>query len=148
ASLSPADLKPKIDGWGRKEFLSGEKWLQIAIDAANVEREVPGDGILLTYPFTLLADGRYEIWDRVGYEFVRSPFDWRIDGGAWHSTTPNDLTTDLMELEQWNEVAWLKLGAQQLAAGPHRLEVRLPRTRDDKGKTARVLYASDALLLY
>ncbi len=53
-----------------------------------------------------------------------------------------------MELQDWNEVAWLKMGTQPLTPGPHILEIRLPQLKDDKGQPARVLYASDALCLY
>ena len=52
-----------------------------------------------------------------------------------------------MELDFWCEVAWLKLGEQQLPAGKHKLEIRLPKTKDDKGKPARILFACDALCL-
>ena len=52
----------------------------------------------------------HDVWARIGYEFVRSPFDWRIDGGEWKPVSPEELTTDLMELSFWTEVAWLKLG--------------------------------------
>jgi beta-galactosidase len=41
---------------------------------------------------------------------VRSPFEWRVDGGAWKKSSPDDLTTDLMPRAEWTEVAWLKLG--------------------------------------
>ena len=42
---------------------------------------------------------------RVGYEFIRAPFRWRIDDGAWGHDGPDRLTTDLMSLQDWNEVA-------------------------------------------
>ena len=63
--------------------------------------------------------GNYAVWDRVGYERVRSPFDWRVDGGAWTTIKPDADTTDVEELQTWNPVAWLPLGAQTLTAGPH-----------------------------
>src|SRR5690349_4286223 len=62
ASISPDKLTVKRDGWGRKEFLSGEKWLHVSIDAGNVERYTPVEGVLLTYPFTTREAGRYEVW--------------------------------------------------------------------------------------
>ena len=139
--------KPNISGWGRPEYLSGEKWMQVSIDADKVEKELPGGGGLLTYAFTVGRGHEYEIWNRIGYEFVRSPFQWRIDGGNWQTIAPEQRTTDLMELQDWNEVAWLKMGTQNLTPGAHKLEIHLPQTKDDKGQTARVLYASDALCL-
>ncbi|HET6387210.1 MAG TPA: glycoside hydrolase family 2 TIM barrel-domain containing protein [Armatimonadota bacterium] len=146
-SITPASVKPNISGWGHPEFLSDAKWLQISIDDTKVESEVPENGILLRYDFTAPQNGTYQIWNRIGYEFARSPFDWRVDGGDWSRISPDDLTTDLMELQTWNEVAWLKLGDRALTAGAHTLEIRLPRTKDAKGKLQRILYASDALCI-
>jgi len=142
-----AGLKPNMSGWGRKEFLSEEKWLHVSMDPAAVEKGLPAEGGLLEYAFTAPKDATYEVWFRIGFEFVRSPFDWRIDGGDWASVKPTDLTTDCMELAYWCEVAWLKAGERRLARGNHKLEIRLPRTKDKKGKTARVLFALDAICL-
>ena len=115
---------------GHPEFLSERAWFRIGIDANQVDREAPAEGVLLDYAFDAQAVGEYEVWARIGYEFVRSPFDWRLDGGPWQSVAPDELTTDLMELSFWTEVAWLKLGKQPLAAGPHTLSFRLPKTKD------------------
>ncbi|HVF84400.1 MAG TPA: hypothetical protein VM821_00350, partial [Abditibacteriaceae bacterium] len=139
-------LKVQTSGWGRPEFLSGASWLYLNADAANVD-SVPSDGIVMNYKFNAPRDAAYEIWNRVGYEFVRSPFDWRIDGGAWKTATPNDLTTDLMGLQDWSEVAWLKLGDQQLGAGAHTLDIRVPRSKNEKGEAQNLLYASDAIVI-
>ena len=80
-------------------------------------------------------------------EFARSPFDWRIDDGPWKRVTPDQLTTDLMEIAFWCEVAWLQLGDQPLKAGPHTMEFRLPKIKNDKGETQRILFALDAICL-
>ncbi|MCP4452203.1 MAG: hypothetical protein GY809_12125, partial [Planctomycetes bacterium] len=46
------------------------------------------------------SSGSYEVWARVGFEFVRSPFEWRIDGSAWDLIDPSeDLSTDLVEIQ-------------------------------------------------
>ncbi len=141
------DVKLNLSGWGHTEFLSEGKWLYISVDADKVEKEIPAGGAVLTYPFQVGQAGEYEIWNRIGFEFVRSPFEWRMDTGNWSTVNPEELTTDLMELQDWTEVAWLKMGMKTLTAGAHTLEIRLPITKDEKGKTARVLYASDALCL-
>jgi len=60
---------------------------------------------------------------------------------------PDELTTDLMEMGNWCEVAWLKLGDEVVSAGGHRLQIRLSKAKDSKGKWLRVLYASDAICL-
>ena len=56
----------------------------------------------------------HEVWARIGFEFARSPFEWRIDDGVWAKISPDALTTDLMEIDFFCEVAWLKLGKASL----------------------------------
>ena len=135
-------------GWGRSQFLSAGNWLHVSVDEGKVEKDVPDAGIVLNYDFPSPTAGRYEVWNRVGFEFVRSPFEWRLDDGPWQTASPTNLTTDLMELANWTEVAWLKLGDAELKAGGHRLQVRLAKSKDEKGTWQRVLYASDALCLH
>lgn len=147
-ATTSANVKPNVAGWGRKEFLSGETWLHYSLDAEKVDKELPeGGAAILRYAFTAPKEADYEVWNRIGFEFVRSPFAWRIDDGPWKTVSPEELTTDLMELAEWTEVAWLKMGTQTLRPGAHTLEIRLTKTTDDKGKTRNVLYASDALCL-
>ncbi len=144
------DFQLKPETTGHPEFLSGQKWLKISIEADAVNSQMPGEGILITYAFKASEAGEYELWNRIGYEFVRSPFEWRVDAGQWSSVSSEELTTDLMELSFWTEVAWLKLGKVSLSAGDHKLEIRLSKRLKgdgkDKGKPDRVLYASDALV--
>ncbi len=141
------NVKPTIGDWGKPQFLSGAQWLQVAVEADKVDKDVPAEGVLMRYDFAIKKESSYEVWTRIGYEFVRSPFEWRIDGGDWKTSGPEELTTDLMELSFFTEVAWLKLGDKKLATGDHKLEIKLPRTMD-KGKTARILYACDAICLH
>jgi beta-galactosidase len=141
-------FKPNIAGWGNKQFLSGEKWLHISVDADKVDEAVPAEGVLLKYPFEIETAADYEIWNRIGFEFARSLFAWRIDGDEWKAVSPDELTTDLMEIDFFCEVAWLKLGRRKLDAGTHSLEIKLPKQRDGQGKWERLLYAGDALCVH
>ncbi len=141
------NIKPNIAGWGNKHFLSCDKWLHISVDADKVEKAVPAEGILLRYLFTLPKAGEYEVWNRIGFEFVRSPFAWRIDDGDWKTISPEELTTDLMEVDFFCEVAWLKMGVRKLDKGKHTLEIKLPKERDRQGKWRRILYCGDALCI-
>lgn len=138
-------------GWGNKQFLSQQAWLHVNIEAGQVEARCPKEGILLSYDFEAPSPGRYEIWNRVGFEFVRSPFDWRLDNGEWKTARPEDLTCDLMEIDFWCEVAWLKLGEADLDAGKHTLQIRLqPTYKEENGKRVpnNILYCSDAICIY
>ena len=143
-----ANVETKAAGWGRPHFLSEEKWLHISVEAGNVEKQLPNEGIILSYAFKTPKAAKYEIWNRIGFEFARSPFDWRIGEGEWKQIAPDMLTTDLMELATWCEVAWLHMGNLDLPAGDHTLQIRLPKGKDDKGKPQRVLYASDAIVIH
>jgi hypothetical protein len=141
------NYQPKPEGVGHPEFLSGRAWFKVAIDAGQIERETSAEGVLVDYACDVKTAGNYAVWARIGYEFVRSPFDWRLDGGEWKSVSPEELTTDLMALSFWTEVAWLKLGQQPLAAGPHTFSLRLPKAKEAQGKPQRILFALDCVCL-
>ena len=146
-ATASTNLKPNVAGWGRTALLSGGKWLHISIEEGQVAKDLPEGGGLLGYKFNLAQNGTQEIWNRIGFEFVRSPFEWRLDGGEWNTVKPDELTTDLMALQDWTEVAWLKLGERELSAGQHTLDIRLPQNKNSKDQLQRVLYASDALVI-
>jgi len=138
-------------GWGNQDYLSEGAWLNIVVDANQVEQKLPEGGILLEYDFQAPSAGRYEVWNRIGYEFVRSVFDWRLDDGEWQRVAADQLTTDLMDISFWCEVAWVKMADAQLSAGEHTLSIRHPLTyaeKEGKKEPQRVLSASDALCLY
>ncbi len=146
-SLAQPPAGFKVGGWGNKHYLSGESWLFAAIDGPDVDK-LPADGLLLEYPFELGTAGPHEVWARLGYEFARSPFRWRLDEGNWADVAPEQLTTDLMELAEWTEVAWLKLGSAALQPGKHRLQVGFER-RVLPGKKApeRILAGLDCFCI-
>src|SRR5258707_1462830 len=109
------NYQANLAGWGNKHFLSGEQWLSVALDADKVEQQLPAEGALFRYAFTIKKAANYEIWNRIGFEFARSPFAWRIDEGDWITVSPQELTTDLMEIAFFAEVAWLRMGERTLA---------------------------------
>lgn len=137
----------KVAGWGNKHYLSGERWLFGSIEGKDAAA-LPADGVRLDFPFVVISGGKQEVWARVGYEFVRAPFRWRIDDGAWGRNGPDDLTTDLMEIAEWTEVAWVKLGTAELAPGKHTLQIHFER-RVPRGKTQpeRILTAFDCFCI-
>ncbi len=139
-----------VTSWAGHAYLSDGKWLRIQIAAGDVEKTVPKEGIVLGYDFVAPSAGKYEVWNRIGYEFVRSPFSWRVDNGPWQEVKPTDLTIDLMLLTDWNELAWCKCGLADLAQGKHRLEIRLQRwfkTANNQREEQQIFYCSDALCI-
>ena len=105
-----AGIEGKAAGWGSKQFLSEETWYQVSLSPEEAAKRLPKEGALLEYDFDVKKAGPYEVWNRIGMEFVRTPFDWRIDQAAWQTITPDMLTTDLMEIDFWCEVAWIRMG--------------------------------------
>ena len=136
-----SNVKVEAKAWGHKELLSGQAWMQIQAEP-NQFATLPVDGPKFGYRFSVDHDGPQQVWNRIGMEFVRSTFEWRVDDSAWTPITSDALTTDLMLLQDWNEVAWLQLGSLNLKKGDHLLEIRLPMIA---GK--RILYASDAICI-
>jgi beta-galactosidase len=134
----------ELNAWGH-DYISG-KWANISVDADKLDT-IDGDAILLKYDFDSPA-GTFELWNRIGFEYGRSPFDWRIDGGDWKTASPDDLTIDLMEIGFWCEIAWLKLGNVPLQQGKHTLEIRIAKRTKPDGKPDRILYASDCFCLH
>lgn len=141
------NVTPTLNGWGNANYLSDEKWLSLSIPSKEIAATVPAEGVLLKYDAMVAESGQYHVWARIGFEFVRAPFQWRIDGGPWTIVTPDELTTDLMEIVEWCEVAWIKLGEADLRQGKHVVEFRLQKTTDKKGQPARILFALDAVCI-
>ena len=146
-SPSSANVEVQKVGWGQKELLSGEAWGTVNLDEAKTEKELPAEGAILTYKFTEATGGSREIWNRVGYEFVRSPFSWRVGNDTWRDVSPEELTTDLQTISEWTEVAWSKLGNAEVSPGENTLQIKISKTKNSKGETQRTLYASDALVV-
>ncbi len=130
-----------------KERLSGESWLQILVEANQVQKIMPLGGAMVSYDFPISKAGERQVWARIGYEFARAPFEWRIDSGPWTKVSPNDVTTDAVPLTDWNEVAWLKLTTADLLMGTHKIDFRIPRNLNANGEPQRTLFALDAVVV-
>ncbi len=144
------NVEVKVEAFGRTELLAGGKWLRLQVDQQDVAKILPKEGALLGYQFPTSVGGNYEVWARIGYEGVRSPFEWRIDQGPWQPIKPSDPGIDLTDLATWSPVAWLKLGNAGLAVGKHAFEFRVKAwSKVENGKLAPqgVLFACDAICL-
>lgn len=142
-----ANMPVNNAGWGNASFLSDDKWMQLLVEEGKVNSAVPADGAVVQYSFDTKKATKYEVWSRIGYEFARSPFEWRLDAGEWTKVSPEELTTDLMSLDDWCEVAWLRLCHAELAAGSHTLDLRIPRPVKKNGQPDQLLFACDAICI-
>jgi hypothetical protein len=134
-SKSIDDKKINRAGWGHPEFLSGDKWLQLTVDEKDVDTVVLPKGSSCSTALMPRRRAATRSGTGSATSMPARPFSWRIDNGDWRTVKPTDLTSDLMELATWTEVAWLKLSdGETLAAGPHTLHIRLQKSADDKGK--------------
>ncbi len=122
-------------------LLSGGKLILKTIDENKEER--PKDGFLIAYDLDIPEAGQYQVWARIGYEWARPHLEWRLNGGDWTRLRNTVATTNVMELSQWNEIAWLHLGDRELSPGRGTLEVRFiePKPGD------RMLMALDCFAL-
>ncbi len=138
--------------WAKPELLSGGQVLAINLEAKDVAAVIPADGLVLSYPVTAPAAGTYTLWNRVVFENIRAPFEWRVNQGPWMVNSQDEQPiTNVQELANWNPVGWTRLGTAPLNSGKNTLEIRLtPQPKDPKnpGKDlAELRYISDAILL-
>lgn len=133
-------------GVERSELLSEDRWL-IGKERINL----PDEGLTAEYDVDVSIPGKYTLWLRVGFEWVRARVAWRFDDGPWTlvgiGATLDDKelkkvaqlpkpdierrTTNVKYVGVWNEVAWWNTGRAQLSAGKHRLHLRFTKTHID-----------------
>ncbi len=142
----PSAANFEFQRWGGEvpAILSGGEWLNHILSAEQL-KALPEDfkGFTLRYDLQAPAADTYTLWARVGYEFLRPPIQWRIDGGKWQTLRPDVQTTNLMRVALWAEVAWVELGQVELSDGKHTLELRYRRP----GPDGRMLIGLDCLAL-
>ena len=136
-----ANFAYKTWGGADPQILSGGKWLTPDTDKIKDKSAIPPGGLTLQYGFEAADAGLHEVWMRVGYEFIRAPLEWTIDGGQWNRLPGTIQTTNLMEVALWCEVAWVKAGAINLAAGKHTLDIRCT----EPGSSGRILIGLDCV---
>jgi beta-galactosidase len=135
-------------GWGNTELISGGRLLHVNLSGNEARDFLPPEGLVFSHEFEVGAAGTPAIWARIGYEFARSPFDWRINDGAWQSVSPETPTEELQSIQTWNELGWLNLGTHPLPAGKHRISFRHRfQPVAEGGKPERVLHMLDAVCI-
>jgi len=108
-----------------------------AVKGAALEK-LPTEGLLLRYDFDVPVAGTYRLWTRIGMEWVRADMDWRIDDRPWRTFAHTELTTNLMQVSVWNELAWGDCGTVKIDRGAHALNIRFRTPNRDK-----ILFALD-----
>ena len=146
SSIEPANAKVILEQ-GPANVLSGGKWMKLNFDAASVSAAIPDSGVVFSYDANVASAANYDLWMHIGFELVRSPYDWRIDQGAWQTVKPTDSTIDLQEIGVWAPAAWIDLGKQNLTAGKHTLQVRVNKIKDKTGQYQVVLFSLDCVCL-
>jgi beta-galactosidase len=126
------------------ELLSGGRWLEISAKG-NALNKAPDQSVLLTYAFETNRAEKRQIWARVGYEMLRTPFQWQLDDGPWHDVAPDDWTTNLSFLRNWVTLGWLKLSQTDLGAGKHEIRFRLRPAK--LGNAQQIRFALDAICI-
>ena len=150
-----ADFK-WVEQGNRPGILSEEKWL------VSDEPKWKPEGLTVEYDLAVPKDGKYDLWLRIGFEWVRPMVAWRAGDGPWttcatgvpagpdrdklaEAARKTDLdrrTTNVKELGEWAEVAWWNVGTADLKAGRAKLALRFSPAEGD-----RVLIALDAVCL-
>jgi len=136
-SVVPESLKPTIAS-GPASIISEGKWLRLDLDPHNL----PKDSVL-TYSAHAAQGGDYDLWMHLGFEKIRSGFDWRVDQGGWTNVSSEDATIDVQELGIWAPFAWLHAGKVTLAAGDHSVQFR-PAPGAEDSKSTQTIFALDA----
>lgn len=141
APVAQAEGEPvsphKTTALGKPDVLSGGNLLMVQVEPGEVEKLVPPEGLVYGWEFTTATAGPHEVWMRIGPGWARADFDWRLDGGAWRTHGHLIPTRNPQELATWNEQGWAELGKADLAAGAHKLELRLPRVAAAEPKPAK-----------
>ncbi len=121
---SKSNFSLKVWSGKNPEILSGNKWGTFSLNKEQIKKKVPPEGFILSYDFEIDKNGEYEVWARIGFEWVRAPFEWRIDSRKWNKITPDMQTTNVIEVSKWCEVAWLKLKKCKIIKGKHTITFR------------------------
>jgi len=131
------------------EYLSGGQWLSLMVPAGDVAKTIPADGLTISWSFSAPSAGHYQVWERYGFESIRSPWQWKIDDQAWQAVKPSGQQpfTDLMDPGFWSELAWTQLGEADLTAGTHAIRLKIDRDTDKDGKPKATNHVVDCFCL-
>ncbi|MFN4228173.1 MAG: hypothetical protein ACK4F0_08580, partial [Candidatus Ratteibacteria bacterium] len=124
----------KLDIWSgqRPEILSNRSWVTCVLNKEDIPTKLPNEGIIIEYNFKVIKEDDYDIWFRIGYEWVRAPLEWKIDDNDWQLLPSDIQTTNPIEVSVWCEVAWIKVGKIRLKEGDHKIIFRFKEPNRDR----------------
>jgi glycosyl hydrolase family 2 len=154
---SRASFEYRAGGMQDSSLLSEERVLYRADGQRPELTEGRTDDV--DYEMEIPADGNYQLWVRIGFEWIRPKVAWRIDGGKWTTvglgrddTHPDaeadgdvdveQLSTNVKSAGRWTEIAWWHLGAADLKAGKHTVQLKF-----SAGRQKAPMLALDAVAL-
>ena len=140
-----ANFKWKVAGASKEGLLSEDKWLM-----PEERTKIADEGLVVEYGLRIPKTGTYDLWLRIGFEWIRPHVSWRLGEGKWttvgiakptrfrkggekslDSNTQFDLerrSTNVTEVGFWAEVAWWHVGTVDLKKGRERLTLKFIRT--------------------
>ncbi|MBD3180680.1 hypothetical protein GF312_00205 [Candidatus Poribacteria bacterium] len=140
---SEANFAYEANPTGNGSLLSNGNYLYKTISGEQLSREVPEEGLLLSYRMEVPESGKYQLWVRIGWEWARAPFEWRINDGQWQMVERTQQTTNVMQLGLWMEVAWLQLDTLELSHSTINIQFRYKKPSNDN----RLLMGIDCITL-
>ena len=154
-----ANFKWKAAAADKADLLSGKQWLM-----AEERVKLTDEGQIVEYDVPVPEKGKYNLWLRIGFEWIRPHVMWRFGEGKWTTVgigkpiqfiksgkktlVPGvtfDLerrSTNVKELGYWAEAAWWHVGDAELEAGQNHLTLRFIKT-----ETENPLLALDVVAL-
>lgn len=143
---SATNIRVEPNASAAPERLSNRQWVTVSAEGDD-NAKFPAEGVQFSYDFTSASAGPRTVHARIGFEFARSPLEWRVNDGSWQTLASDALTSDLVPLSDWTEVAWIPLGTSPVRAGQNKLEVRVRPRKNEKGEWQRLLFGADAFYI-
>ncbi|MCM8785694.1 MAG: hypothetical protein NC827_06855 [Candidatus Omnitrophica bacterium] len=131
---NPEKSNFKLNIWSGKnpQILSNGSWATCVLNKEDIPAKLPKEGIIIEYDFKVLKQDDYDLWLRIGYEWARAPLEWKIDDNDWQILPSDAQTTNVIEVDFWCEVAWIKVCKIKLNEGNHKITFRLKELNKER----------------
>jgi hypothetical protein len=109
------------------DLFSGGHFLQIIIPSEELKK-LKDKSVSLNYNISAPNMGKYQVWARVGFEYARSPIEWRIadENSPWVGVPAGRHTINPTLGPNSTPIGWLLLGeVSKLPAENCQLQIRI-----------------------